>query len=293
MGQMSKPVLSTPRWNAAAYAANSVVQQTWARELIARLKLRGHELVLDVGCGDGKVTAEIARALSGGAVVGVDASSEMIAFAQRTFPAKKNPNLRFLVMDARKIKFTRQFDLLFSNAAWHWVDDHQAILRGASSVLKPGGRLVVSCGGKGNAHDVFIALRPELRLKRWRQFFRRMPKPYFFYSPADYEKWLPRSGFKASDVRLVPKDATYAGREGFAAWLRTTWLPYIQRVPESAHEEFIAAVADRYLAKHPPDPEGKVQVRMVRLEIEAVKSCEFEVLNLKLGLRNLVFPTQS
>jgi len=271
MGQMSKPVLSAPRWNAAAYAANSVVQQTWARELIAGLKLCGHERVLDVGCGDGKVTAEIARALPGGAVVGVDASAEMIAFAQRTFPAKKNPHLRFLVMDARKIKFTRQFDLLFSNAAWHWVDDHQAILRGASSVLKPGGRLVVSCGGKGNAHDVFIALRPELRLKRWREFFRRMPKPYFFYSPADYEKWLPRSGFRALEVRLAPKDATYAGREGFAAWLRTTWLPYIQRVPESAREEFIAAVADRYLAKHPPDPDGTVHVRMVRLEIDAVK----------------------
>ncbi len=151
------------------------------------------------------------------------------------------------------------------------MDDHQAILRGIASVLKPGGRLVVSCGGKGNAHDVFIALRPEMRLKRWRQFFRRMPKPYFFYSPADYEKWLPRSGFKASNVRLMPKDATYAGRDGFAAWLRTTWLPYVQRVPENLREEFIAAVANRYVTRHPPDTEGRLHVRMVRLEIDAVK----------------------
>jgi trans-aconitate 2-methyltransferase len=268
---MSTPVSPTARWNAADYAANSVVQQTWARELMARLQLRGDEHILDVGCGDGKVTAEIARALPGGSATGVDASAEMIAFAQKTFPARKNPNLRFLVMDARKIKFTRQFDLLFSNAAWHWVDDHQAILRGAASVLKPAGRLVVSCGGKGNAHDVFLALRPEIRLKRWRQFFRRIPKPYYFYSPADYEKWLPRSGFMALAVRLVPKDAAYTGRENFAAWLRTTWLPYIQRVPEPAREEFIAAVAERYLAKHPPDADGKVHVRMVRLEIEAQK----------------------
>jgi trans-aconitate methyltransferase len=258
-------------WNPADYAANSVVQQAWARELISRMKLRGDEHLLDVGCGDGKVTAEIAHAVPRGSAIGVDASPQMIGFAQTTFPAKKFTNLEFHAMDARKIKFDRPFDLVFSNAALHWVDDHQAILRGMASVLKPGGRLIVSCGGKGNAQDVFVALRPELRLKRWRAFFRRMPKPYFFYSPADYEKWLPKYGFNIHTLKLVPKDATYDGLDGFAAWLRTTWLPYTQRVPESFREEFIAAVTNRYVAHHPPDDAGRVHVRMVRLEIDAVK----------------------
>jgi trans-aconitate 2-methyltransferase len=264
-------VAKPAKWNAADYAANSGVQQTWARELIARLNLRGDEHILDVGCGDGKVTAEIARALPRGSVTGADASPQMIGFAKKTFPAEKFPNLRFRVMDARKIKFGCQFDFFFSNAALHWVDDHQAILRGAASVLKPGGRLVVSCGGKGNAHDVFLVLRPEMRMKRWREFFRRMPKPYFFYAPDDYKKWLPKFGFQINRLELVPKDATYAGAEGFATWLRTTWIPYVQRVPENLREEFIAAVTARYLAKHPPDKSGQVHVRMVRLEIDAVK----------------------
>jgi len=258
-------------WNAADYAANSAVQQTWARELIAQLNLRGDERVLDVGCGDGKVSAEIARAVPRGSVVGVDASAEMIAFARKQFPAKRNPHLEFQTMDARHLCFARLFDLIFSNAALHWVDDHRAFLRGAATVLKTGGRLMTSCGGKGNAQDVFVALRPELRLKRWREFFRGIPKPYFFYSPADYEKWLPQFGFKTIGVRLVPKDAVYAGRDKFVAWLRTTWLPYVRRVPENLREEFVTAVADRYLARHPPDAEGKVHVCMVRLEIEAEK----------------------
>ena len=300
-------------WNAAEYAANSAVQQTWARELIAQLHLRGNEHVLDVGCGDGKVTAEIAHTVPSGSVVGIDASLPMIKFAQKTFPAEKNPNLEFHVMDARKISFAAlsfpspsekeegarvrrlvapnskplapalsplgrgegvkitPFDLVFSNAALHWVDDHKAILRGAASVLKSGGRLVVSCGGKGNAHDVFLVLRPEMRLKRWRQFFRKLEAPYFFYSPADYEKWLPRFGFKSRSVKLSPKDAVYDGRDGFAAWLRTTWLPYTQRVPEDLREEFTAGVVARYLIKHPPDKESRVHVKMVRLEIDAVK----------------------
>jgi trans-aconitate methyltransferase len=261
-------------WNAADYAANSAVQQSWARELIAKLGLRGDEHILDVGCGDGKVTAELARAVSRGSVVGMDASAEMIGFARKTFPAAEMSNLKFQICDAREIKppiAGAPFDLLFSNAALHWVDDHEAILRGAASVLKPGGRLVVSCGGKGNAHDVFLALRPEMRLNRWREFFRKMPLPYFFYAPSDYEKWLPKFGFKIHTLTLAPKDATYAGPDGFATWLRATWLPFVQRVPENVREEFIAAVTQRYVAKHPADAEGEVHVRMVRLEIEAVK----------------------
>lgn len=265
------PAPAKTKWNAAAYAANSVVQQSWARELIARLNLRGDEHVLDVGCGDGKITAEIARALPRGSVVGTDASAEMIGYARKTFSSAKNPNLEFHVMDAREIKFARPFDLVFSNAALHWVDDHEAILQGTSAVLKSGGRLVVSCGGKGNAHDVFLALRPEMRLKRWRDFFRKMPMPYFFYAPGDYEKWLPKFGFKILALKLAPKDAHYPSAAGFATWLRTTWIPYVQRVPEDAREEFIRAVTERYLTKYPPDQAGQVHVRMVRLEIEAQK----------------------
>jgi trans-aconitate 2-methyltransferase len=259
------------KWNAADYAANSVVQQIWARELIAKLNLRGDEHVLDVGCGDGKVTAEIARALPHGTATGVDASLQMINFAKKTFSRKKFKNLEFHVMDARQIKFACRFDFIFSNAALHWVNDHQAILRGAALVLKSGGRLAVSCGGKGNAQDVFVALRPEMRLKRWRGFFRRMQTPYFFYASGDYEKWLPKFGFEIKKVQLAPKDATYEGTKGFATWLRTTWIPYAQRVPENLREEFIAAVTARYVTRHPPDADGKIHVKMVRLEIDAIK----------------------
>jgi trans-aconitate 2-methyltransferase len=268
---MNSSVSKIFAWDPEAYASNSSTQQTWGRELIAKLDLAGCESILDVGCGDGKVTVELARVVPQGSVIGIDASPQMVEFARKAFADGENRNLEFQIMDARRIRLDRTFDLIFSNAALHWVDDHQAFLRGASACLRAGGRLMVSCGGKGNAQDVFVALRPEIRLMRWREFFRRMPKPYFFYAPQDYRKWLPRFGFKTRTVSLAPKDAVYAGRAGLTTWLRTTWLPYIQRVPEPLREEFIAAVADRYLAKHPPDAKGHVHVRMVRLEIDAVK----------------------
>ena len=255
------------QWNAAEYAANSAVQLAWARELIARLPLRGDEHILDVGCGDGKITAELAQAVPRGSVTGVDASDAMIRFAREKFPG-----LTFLLMDARRIQFAKKFDLVFSNAALHWVDDHAAFLRGAAGALRPGGRLVVSCGGRGNGQDVVTVLHAELRLKRWREYFRGMPMPYFFYAPADYHHWLPQAGFRAAAVELTPKDAVYEGFPGFATWLRTAWLPYTQRVPATVREEFITAVTERYVTRHPPDPAGRVHVRLMRLELAAVKT---------------------
>jgi len=259
-------------WNPSDYAANSAAQLTWARELIVKLKLRGDERILDVGCGDGKITAELARALPNGMIVGLDGSMEMLRFASEHFPPEKFSNLEFIQMDARQIHLAAAFDIVFSNATLHWVDDHPAFLRGATACLKPSGRLIISCGGQGNAQDVFIALRATLRTKRWRNYFRKLQPPYFFHRPEDYEKWLPRFGFKPTLVRLANKEVQFDGRDGLAAWIRTTWLPYTQRVPTAQREGFITDVVERFVTKHPLDPGGKLTVRMARLEIDAVKT---------------------
>jgi len=259
-------------WNPSDYAANSASQLVWAHELMARLQLRGDERILDVGCGDGKVTAELLRAVPHGSVVGIDSSPEMIRYAAGKFSGPPFANLQFKVMDARQIHFRQRFDLVVSNAALHWVDDHPAFLRGAATGLHNGGRLVVSCGGQGNASEVFLALCGVLRLKQWRDYFRKLEAPYFFHRPEDYERWLPRHGLCAISIKLSPKNANHENRSAFASWFRTTWMPYTQRVPEAAREEFIAAVVARYLMKNPADAHGHVHVRMVRLEIDAVKT---------------------
>ena len=104
-------------WNAQDYAKNSQNQFQWAQELIPKLKLRGNEALLDIGCGDGKITAELAQRLPDGRVVGVDGSKEMIHLAQKNFPSKDYPKLSFQVMDARRLTFQEEFDRVFSNAA--------------------------------------------------------------------------------------------------------------------------------------------------------------------------------
>jgi trans-aconitate methyltransferase len=257
-------------WDPADYAANSSPQLAWAREQIARLDLQGDERLLDVGCGDGRITAELAGLVPRGIVVGVDSSPAMIAFAQDRFRTREYPNLAFALMEATRLDFRQPFDLIFSNATLHWIKAHAAFLRAAARNLRPGGRLIVSCGGRGNAQDVFAAVRGRMRMKRWRDYFRKLKAPYFFHRPEDYERWLSRCGFRPTRLGLFPKDTAFTAGE-LAAWLRTTWLPYTQRVPGSAREEFIADVVDRYLTRHPPNAAGRTLVRMVRLELDAVK----------------------
>jgi trans-aconitate methyltransferase len=256
-------------WNPEAYANHSAAQLKWAQELRSRLALRGDESVLDVGCGDGKITADIAQALAEGRVVGVDSSVEMIAYAARAFPLALYPNLCFANADARALPFSKTFDLIFSNAALHWIDDHPAFLAGASRALRQGGRLVFSCGGRGNAADVFQVIDDLATLPPWRDYFNSFHIPYFFYTPDEYGPWLRQAGFGVQRLELVPKDMTHAGAEGLASWIRTTWMPITERVPENEREKWIDDFLQAYLSRFPLDPAGLAHVAMVRLEVEA------------------------
>jgi trans-aconitate 2-methyltransferase len=259
-------------WNPEDYVRNSSAQVGWARELIAHLDLHGDEVILDVGCGDGRVTAVFAETVPEGFVLGVDSSAAFIDYARAHFPADRHPNLRFEPMDARELASDRQFDLVFSNAALHWMEDHRAFLAGCQRLLKTGGRLVISCGGAGNAADVAAVMDVLMADPRWAGYFADFKEIYYFYSPEQYQEWLPEAGFTATRLELVSKDMVHEGREGLLGWMRTTWLrPFLVYIPEELREEFSAATVDGYLAAHPLDPSGHSHVRMVRLEVEARK----------------------
>lgn len=136
------------RWDASDYAQNATAQYVWAQSLLERLALNGDEAILDLGCGDGRITSEIATQHAG-RVVGIDSSPEMVRLAADRYAAQSG--LEFWVMDAIALQFDTEFDLIFSNAVLHWVKDHQAVLAGMKRALRAGGRMVLSMGGKGNA----------------------------------------------------------------------------------------------------------------------------------------------
>jgi trans-aconitate 2-methyltransferase len=258
-------------WDAEEYRTSSSNQKKWALELLSKLDLKGSERVLDIGCGDGEITAAIARRVPRGSAVGIDSSRDMVDLAVRHYPPERFPNISFLLKDARELDFDKDFDAVFSNACLHWVVDHQAVLAGIRRCLKPSGRLLLQMGGKGNAATVLQAIAAVLKMPRWAGYFEGFTLPYAFYGPDDYRPWLADLGLQAGRVELLPKEMTHEGSGAFAAWLRTTWLPYTQRVSEPLREEFIRDIVTAHAHMRPPDANGSIHFTMVRLEVEATK----------------------
>jgi trans-aconitate 2-methyltransferase len=133
-------------WDPEDYARHSGAQLAWAEELIGKLLLRGAERVLDIGSGDGKVTALLAGKVPRGWVVGIDSSADMVATARLRFPPNLHGNIRFLLMDAASMDLEDRFDIAFSSATLHWVKDQSAVLRGVRRCLEPAGRILFQMG---------------------------------------------------------------------------------------------------------------------------------------------------
>jgi trans-aconitate 2-methyltransferase len=257
------------QWDAADYEKHSSPQQQWARDVIQALRLAGDERILDIGCGDGKVTAELAALVPKGSVLGIDSSESMIGFAHQRFSPAHFPNLRFHSGNATRLAYRHEFDLVVSFASLHWVSDHLAVLSGIKRGLKRGGRAVLQFGGKGNAALISDVANELTTHDRWKGYFVGFTYPWFFYSVEEYRGFVERVGLLAKRVQLIPKDMVHNGREGLMGWLRTVFLPYTERLPEALREDFVGELASAYVERRPPDENGGIHVQMVRLEMEA------------------------
>lgn len=259
------------QWDANEYLQFSSSQQRWARESIAKANLRKNENVLDVGCGDGRITAEIAKYLTEGSVVGIDNSEHMISLAKKKFSGEEYSNLSFKILDAKSLNFNSEFDLIVSNAALHWVDEHVKILTGIYNSLKEGGRILLQMGGKGNVPEAFFVINKMIIHPKWQSYFNDFKFPYYFFSVEEYNGFISQTKFSDVTVDLVEKDMQHKGREGLIGWIRTTWLPYTQEVPEEQREEFINNLCIEFVKYFPADNKGFYHAKAKRLIVEARK----------------------
>jgi len=251
------------KWNAQAYAEHSKGQEVWARELIGKLALEGSEDILDLGCGDGKITALLAQATKG-RVVGVDKSDEMIEFASHSYP-----NIEFMVADATQLSFENDFNVVFSNAVLHWVSDHRAVLMGLKKALRPKGKILLQFGGYGNAKEI-LEVMERFIASEYTDYFNDFTFPYTFPHSSEYKELLEECGFHEIRAELIGKDMVHESVKAFKGWIRTTWFPYTDVLPLEMRERFIDGFSDAYLERMPLDEKGRVHVNMVRLEVEAI-----------------------
>lgn len=261
----------TYNWDPKLYNQISSEQMRWALELLSKINLKGDEKLLDIGCGDGKVTAKIAKLLPWGAVVGIDNSEEMIDFARKTFPKSEYPNINFQLMSADSIQFKNEFDCVYSNAVLHWIKNQYAVWDGIYKCLKPQGKAIIQMAGKGNAQLMFEVLNNFTKLDNWLGYFSDIRMPYNFFDEEEYKLFVESSGMKVNRIELIPKEMLHNGIEGIKGWIKSVWLPYTERIPEELRNEFIELLAGEYVKVNSSDENGFVHSDMMRLEVEAVK----------------------
>jgi trans-aconitate 2-methyltransferase len=230
-------------WNAAAYAKRSSLQEAMAAEVLALLHLDGNERVLDIGCGDGRVTAEIARRLPHGSVVGIDASHDMIAFAQ-THVAQ--PNLLFEIADAANLSFHNEFDRIVSFNALHWLPDPDPALRCIRAAMKPTARAQLRLVPQGPRKSLEAVMEETRQSLRWTNHFQDFTNPYLRATLEQYAAAAERNHFRVDAIRLSDKSWDFQSRENFFAFGSVTFVEWTRRVPDSEKPAFINEVLDRY-----------------------------------------------
>ncbi len=228
-------------WDAASYDRVSDIQLTWAREQLERLTLRGEEVVLDAGCGSGRVTALLADRVPRGRVYGVDVSPSMAAHAAEALGG--DPKVTILCQDLVELSLPEPVDVAFSNATFHWVKDHDAMFSALFRSMKPGARLLAQCGGHGNI-DAFRRLADSVAAEEpFESFFEGWQGPWNYATAEDTHERLVRAGFEQVDCWLEPKPVTPADPRAF---VRTVCLVrHLDPLPESLRGPFI----DRVLAR--------------------------------------------
>jgi trans-aconitate methyltransferase len=254
-------------WNANEYHRSSSAQTGWGREVHDRLGLRGDEQVIDLGCGDGRLTAELGARVPRGSVTGVDADADMIRFARQRHAGE---NVAFMLGDARHFALGRRVDLVVSTAALHWVAEQAAVLAACRAHLAPGGRIHFQMGGRGCTGPILAVAEELASQARWAPYLQPFSCPWHFQAPAEYRALLPGCGFRPVRTELLLRDMIHDSPDGLRAWMRTTWMPVLARVPEPLRPDLLEAIAGGYLARRPPDAHGRTHVDMVRFEVEAV-----------------------
>jgi trans-aconitate 2-methyltransferase len=226
-------------WDAATYDRVSDPMFGWALEQLARLPLAGDEVVLDAGCGSGRVTAVLVDRLPRGRLYGVDVAPSMTAHAQ----AALGDRATILCQDLVKLELPEPVDTVFSNATFHWIKDHDALFASLGRVMKPGARLVAQCGGKGNI-DRFRTLADEVAGEEpFARHFTDWQGPWNYAPAEETQERLGRAGFTDVKCWLEPKSVAPADPLTF---VRTVCLVrHLDRLPTQQHDAFLTRVLER------------------------------------------------
>jgi len=249
---MSQPT----SWDPQRYAETARFVSDLGAPLVDMLAPGQGERILDLGCGDGALTERIVARDS--TVIGIDSSPAQLQAARKR-------GLQVALMDGHHIGFKQVFDAVFTNAALHWMKQHDQVVDGIWRVLKPGGRFVGEFGGQGNVETIRRALHAGLEK---RGLDHQSIDPWYYPSADEYSNRLARAGFTVAYIELIPRPTKLP--TDIIGWLELFAQTFISAVTEPDRGKFLAELARR-LEPDLRGPDGHWFADYVRLRFTAVK----------------------
>lgn len=239
-------------WNAAEYQTQFGYVWQYGNSLVSQLNAQPKERILDLGCGTGQLTAQIAE--SGAKVLGIDSDAAMIEQAKNNYPG-----LSFQVGNADRFALPEPVDAVFSNAVLHWVPNAVAAARCMAAAVRPGGRLVLEFGGKGNVQTILRALAEATGRERLH--------PWYFPSLGEYVALLESAGVEVVFAHLFDRPTPLA-ETGLAGWLTMFAQRFLPPMPTDEWVQLVKAVEEKVPQLY---QQGRWVADYRRLRVVAIK----------------------
>ena len=222
------------QWDAKFYDRQHSFVWQFGADLVEQLSPQTGERILDLGCGTGHLTGEIANL--GAIAIGMDSSPTMIARARQSYP-----QLQFEIADARNLSFVGEFDAVFSNAVLHWISEPEAVVAGVWQSLKPGGRFVAEFGGRGNVAAIIAASYRAIQAAGYP--ISSADNPWYFPSISEYTTLLEARGFEVTFALLFDRPTPLEdGERGMQNWLEMFASSLLEGISAEAKQEIFAAI---------------------------------------------------
>ena len=227
-------------WNATSYDSISTPQQEWGAEVVARLRLRGDESVLDAGCRTGRVTELLLERLPHGHVFAVDGSPSMCEKARERLPAER---VSVLCQDLLELDLPQPLDAAVSTATFHHIFDHDRLFARLRAVLRDGAQFVAQCGGFGNIEAARAAGAQLASEEPYAAHLASVGALWHYATVEDTTRRLQNAGFEVADCWLQPKPTTPPRPREFLATV--IFAPYLERLPSALREPFLDEIVAR------------------------------------------------